>query len=83
MAVMILATIFAGIALIVGVSCWGAKMLRQMSGKGTPRECEEDTRLIQEIYQGLNKMEERIETLETILFEKQKSDRLNKETEHG
>ncbi len=32
----------------------------------------EETQMIQDIYHGLSKMEERIETLETILIERQK-----------
>jgi phage shock protein B len=83
MAVLILATIFGGIALIVVVTFMGVKMIRGMSGKGTPRQCEDETRLIQEIYQGLNKMEARVEALETILLERQKSDAWKKEMEHG
>lgn len=34
----------------------------------------EETRMIQEIYHGLSKMEERVEALETILIERQKKD---------
>ena len=33
----------------------------------------EETRMIQDIYQGLSKMEERVEALETILIERQKN----------
>ncbi len=36
----------------------------------------EETRMIQEIYQGLSRMEERVETLETILLEREKEDRI-------
>jgi phage shock protein B len=82
MAVLILATIFGGIALIVGVTFMGVKMIRGLSGKGTPQQRDDETRCIQEIYQGLNKMEERIEALETILLERQKSDAWKKEMEH-
>jgi len=32
----------------------------------------EETKMIQDIYQGLSKMEERVEALETILIERQK-----------
>lgn len=35
----------------------------------------EEARLIQEIYQGLEKLEERIESLETILADSQEKDR--------
>ena len=34
----------------------------------------EDARMIQEIYQGLSRMEERVETLETILLDREKED---------
>lgn len=34
----------------------------------------EETRMIQEMYHGLSKMEKRVETLETILIERQKED---------
>ena len=60
MAIFILATIFGGIALIVGVYFWGVKATGRLSGKSTPRQREEETRIIQEIYQGLTRMEERM-----------------------
>ncbi|MCG8640615.1 MAG: phage shock protein B [Desulfobacterales bacterium] len=34
----------------------------------------EETKMIQEIYHGLSKMEERVEALETILIESQKKE---------
>lgn len=34
----------------------------------------EETRMIQDIYHGLSKMEERVETLETILMERRRKD---------
>lgn len=34
----------------------------------------EETRMIQDIYHGLTKMEERVDALETILIERQKKD---------
>ncbi|MCF8126494.1 MAG: phage shock protein B [Desulfotignum sp.] len=36
---------------------------------------DDETRMIQDIYHGLSKMEERVEALETILIERQKKDR--------
>lgn len=36
---------------------------------------DEETRMIQDIYHGLSKMEERVEALETILIERRKKDR--------
>lgn len=38
----------------------------------------EEARIIQEIYQGLEKLENRIESLETILMEDQEKDGYNK-----
>ncbi len=35
----------------------------------------EEAKMIQEIYQGLSRMEERVETLETILLDRDKEDR--------
>ena len=35
----------------------------------------EEARMIQEIYQGLSRMEERVETLETILLDREKEER--------
>jgi phage shock protein B len=37
---------------------------------------DDETRMIQDIYHGLSKMEARVEALETILIERQKKDRL-------
>lgn len=34
----------------------------------------EETQMIQDIYHGLSKMEERVETLETILIERKRKD---------
>lgn len=34
----------------------------------------EETKMIQDIYSGLSKMEERVEALETILIERQRKD---------
>ena len=38
----------------------------------------DDTRLIQEIHQGLSRMEERVETLETILLDREQNTRERK-----
>lgn len=79
MACFILATIFGGIALVVGVFFWGIKSSKGIAyGKGRERVSEE-TRIIQEVYKGLSKMEERIGTLETILLDEKRrgSDNVN------
>jgi hypothetical protein len=42
------------------------------SGSTTPAGDEDETRMIQEIYHGLTKMEDRIETLETLLMDSER-----------
>ena len=81
MAIFILATIFGGIALVLGVIFWGAKITGRRSGKVTMQEREEETRIIQEIYQGLSRMEERVDTLETLLLEKKRMGQQSKEAD--
>ena len=44
-----------------------------LSGKNKQAQTEE-TRMIQDIYHGLTKMEERVEALETILIERKRKD---------
>lgn len=62
--------ILAGIAAIVV-----ALGIRLFKGAGDRATKADDARVIQEIYQGLNRMEKRIDTLETILFERKREER--------
>ncbi len=62
--------ILAGIAAIVV-----ALVVRLFKGAGDRASKTEDARVIQEIYQGLTRLEKRIETLETILFDRKQEDR--------
>lgn len=80
--------------LIVLVSCLGAVMIiatvglmiyliikaYKGSGKGGQSDADE-TRMIQEIYHGMQRMEKRVETLETIIIdtERTKESRFDKE----
>jgi hypothetical protein len=48
------------------------KILKGISPEQDSQRQAEETRLIQEIYQGLSQMEERVEALETILFDRQR-----------
>ncbi len=77
-------------ALIVGISIGGAILFFATIGliiigiiraaktgglsKKDKQAQTEETRMIQDIYHGLSKMEERLETLETILIERQRKD---------
>lgn len=62
-----------GAALIIGslgiATGMVIKAFKGDSPSGLPASDEDETRLIQEIYHGLTKMEDRIETLETLLID--------------
>ncbi len=61
--------------IVVGLPVICFTWLIKMRLEGSPRRNKkmdaEETRTIQEIYQGLNKMEKRIDALETILLEQE------------
>jgi len=61
----LLALIILGVFVLVGI-----KMVR--NGRKKPLRVSEDdeARMIQEIYQGLSRMEQRVESLETILYDR-------------
>jgi phage shock protein B len=64
--------LMTGGLLLVGAVLFGIFKLFSRSGReGT----EDEARMIQEMYQGLVRMEERIEALETILLEKDNRER--------
>jgi len=62
--------VLAGIAAMVV-----ALVVRLFKGAGDRATKAEDAKVIQEIYQGLTRLEKRIETLETILFDRKQEDR--------
>ena len=59
-------------AVIGGTIVISIKMLR---GGTSRKDQAEDSKIIQEIYQGLARMEQRVEALETILLDREKGDR--------
>jgi len=61
------------LVLIVGVLVLIAlKILKGGGGKARTRIEEEEARMIQDIHRGLMKMEDRIEALETLLFDEKR-----------
>ena len=74
-AVVIVAIVFGSIITVAGLICTTVILLLKMRHNGLTRAGKEEGReealMIQEIYQSLNRMEERIEALETILMEGQ------------
>jgi phage shock protein B len=59
-------------AVIGGTIVISIKLLR---GGTSRKDQAEDAKIIQEIYQGLARMEQRVEALETILLDRDKGDR--------
>lgn len=72
-AVVIVAIVFGSIITVAGLVCTTVILLIRMRHGGLTRAGKEADRkeaeMIQEIYQSLSRMEERIEALETILME--------------
>jgi len=50
------------------------KILKGVTPEQSQQLQEEETRLIQELHRGLARMEERVETLETLLLDQQRKD---------
>ena len=76
--ILIVAIVFGGIVLalaIVGSTILMAiKILKgDVSRKGQKHQAEE-ARMIQEIYQGFSRMEERVEALETIILDRKRKE---------
>ena len=71
--VLIVAIIFGSIVLVPAI-IGGTIVLsiKLMKGKSSRKDQADDSKVIQEIYQGLSRMEERIEALETILLDREK-----------
>jgi len=77
-AAMILSIIFGGtvlaLAIIGSTILIAIKIVKGgISPKGRRSEAEE-ARVIQEIYEGLNRMESRVEALETLLLDRDRKD---------
>ena len=74
----IVAIVFSGIVLAMAVIGSTILMAIKIIKGGLSRKKQkyqaDEARMIQEIYQGLSRMEERVESLETILLESDKKD---------
>jgi len=78
-ALAIVAIVFGGsvllLAIIGSTILMAIKILKGgLSRKGQKYQAEE-ARMIQEIYQGLSRMEQRVEALETIILDRERKDR--------
>jgi phage shock protein B len=74
----IVAVVFAGIVLALAIVGGTILMaIKIIKGGGSPKDQQhlaEEARMVQEIYQGLSRLEERLESLETILFDREKKE---------
>ena len=70
--VLIVAIVFGSVVLIPAI-IGGTILLsiKLLKGKTSRKDQADDSKVVQEIYQGLSRMEERVEALETILMEHQ------------
>lgn len=75
----IVAIVFSGIVLALAVIgstiLMAIKIIKGGVSRKDRKHQSEETRMIQEIYQGLSRMEERVESLETLLLDSEKKDR--------
>ena len=78
-AVMIVATVFGGIVLalaIIGSTILMAiKIIKGGVSKSGQKYQAEEAKMIQEIYEGLSKMEQRVDSLETIILDGKREDK--------
>jgi phage shock protein B len=74
--VFIVAIVFGGLVLALAIIGSTILMGIRIVKGGVSRKAQayqaDETRMIQEIYQGLSKMEQRIEALETILLDRER-----------
>ncbi len=63
---------FVLIPLVVGATI--VISIKILKGGSSRKDQAEDSKIIQEIYQGLSRMEERVEALETILLDRESRD---------
>ena len=77
-AAIIVGIVFCGVVMALAVVSGTILMaIRIIKGDGMRqdrRQSEADARMLQEIYQGMARMEERVEALETILIHTEKKD---------
>ena len=77
-AALILVIIFTGVvlalAVIGGTILMAIKMKQDRFPRGDKHAANDEARMFQEIYQGISKMEKRVEALETILLDRERRD---------
>ena len=77
--IFLLLILFIVVGLPVICLTWIVKMRLEGSPRRSKKKDAEETKIIQEVYQGLNKMEKRIDALETILLEQEEKQKMSKQ----
>ena len=76
--VIIVAVVFAGtvlaLAVIGGTILMAIKLIKGGVSRKDQTNLAKEAKMVQEIYQGLSQLEDRLESLETILFDREKKD---------
>jgi len=74
--VLFIIVVFGGIVLVTAIIgstiLMGLKIIKGGASPGGQKAQTDEAKIIQEIYQGIGRMEERVEALETILLEREK-----------
>ena len=74
----IVTVVFAGIvlalAIIGGTILMAIKIIKGGGSRKDQKHLAEEARMVQEIYQGLSGLEKRLDSLETILFDREKKE---------
>jgi phage shock protein B len=77
--VFIVAIVFGGVVLALAIIGSTILMGIRIAKGGVSRKSQasqaDETRMIQELYQGLSKMEERVDALETILLDRERKEK--------
>ena len=77
--VFIVAIVFGSIVLALAIVCGTILMAMRLRHGGISRQSREEqateAEMMQDIYQGLSKMESRVDALETILMDRKRKDR--------
>ncbi|HBH29589.1 MAG: hypothetical protein N839_0012885 [Desulfofustis sp. PB-SRB1] len=71
--VIIVAIVFGSIVTIAGLLCGTVLVIvRMRKSSSSSAGSADEARMVQELYRGLERMEQRVEALETILMDKEK-----------
>ena len=68
--ILIVSIVFGSMTAGLAIVCW--TIVRLLTGGRKGPSYDEESKLIQELHQGLQRMESRVETLETLLLERER-----------